>query len=252
MFAVQSKANVVFIHVGVPLPEQMKIFTGLLEKYGFDKMNYKIIFREGDVGHMIWDVCKDEKVDLLISGALRKEPVQKQNFGSIARGLAGSPEGNVLLLPEPQVPARPLAKIIIAVSDDNPDTVIETGIFFGNQTSLAQLYFVKESIFKVPPWTMLRYENDPEFRDAADLIIKEERDGITRRLADFTTSGLNVSSELVFGHPGLGIVNFAREIGANLIIDSHPDAKTANPEYRYPHDVEVILLNMPCNLLLFK
>jgi nucleotide-binding universal stress UspA family protein len=252
MLAELFKANVVFIHVGVPLQEQMKIFTGLLEKHGYDKINYKIVFRAGDVQKVIWDICKEEKIDLLVSGALRKEPLQRQYFGSIARGLARNPKGPLLLVPEPQLPSESIEVIIISVEDINPENVIESGLLFARSTPGCKLYFVKESVLKSAPESLKQYYNENEYRDAYNKLIKQETDYIDMMLKPYDVSGLDIQSQIVFGHSGTGLVEFAREIKADLIIDSHPDVKISLLDRLFPHDVEYILLNLPCNLLLFK
>jgi nucleotide-binding universal stress UspA family protein len=245
-------SNVVFIHVGPHFPEQMKIFTGLLEKHGLGTLSYKIIFREGDVQKVLWQVCSEEKIDLLVSGALRKEPLQKQYFGSIARGLARNPKGPVMLVPEPQLPAKPIEKIIVSVEDVNPPFVIESGLLFARYSPGCQLFFVKESVLKSAPESLKQYYNETEYRDAYDKLILQEKEYVDRILAPYDTAGLNISSQIVFGQSGTGLVEFARQIQADLIIDAHPDVKHGFLDRLFPHDVEYILLNLPCRLLLFS
>jgi len=246
------EANVVLIHVGVPLQEQMKIFTSLLEKHGYDSLNYKIIFREGDVQKVIWNICKEEQIDLLVSGALRKEPLQKQYFGSIARGLARNPKGPIMLVPEPQLPTKTIEKIIVSVEDVNPTNVIESGLLFARRTPGCKLYFVKESVLKSAPQSLKQYYNENEYREAYNKLLKQETDYIDMILKPYDTYGLDMNSQIVFGHSGTGLVEFAREIKADLIIDAHPDVKISILDRLFPHDVEYILLNLPCNLMLFK
>jgi nucleotide-binding universal stress UspA family protein len=238
--------------VGVPLQEQMKIFSGLLEKHGFHEIGYKIVFREGDVQKVIWDVCGEEKIDLLVSGALRKEPLQKQYFGSIARGLARNPKGPVMLVPEPQLPTKPISKIIISVEDDNPVDVIDSGLVFARNIKGSQIYFVKESVLKSAPHTLKQYYNEEEYRSAFNKLISQENEYITKMLEPFETIGLNVTTQIVFGQSGTGLVEFAKEINADLIIDAHPETKHRILDRLFPHDVEYILLNLPCRLLLFN
>jgi nucleotide-binding universal stress UspA family protein len=252
ILSVLFESNVVFIHVGVPLQEQMKIFSGLLDKHGFHEIGYKIVFREGDVQKVIWDVCGEEKIDLLVSGALRKEPLQKQYFGSIARGLARNPKGPVMLVPEPQLPTKPITQIIISVEDDNPVSVLELGLEFSRKIPGSKIFFVKESVLKSAPQSLKQYYNEDEYRDAYNKLINQEKDYISRMMEPFNTEGLQISTRIVFGQSGTGLVEFAREIGADLIIDAHPETKHGILDRLFPHDVEYILLNLPCRLLLFK
>jgi len=251
MLAGLFESDIVFIHVGVHFPEQMKLFTSLLEKHSYHDLNYKIIFREGDVQKVIWEVCKEEKIDLLVSGALRREPLQKQYFGSIARGLARNPKGPLMLVPEPQLPSKRIEKIIVSVEDINPAHVIESGILFARRTPGCKLFFVKESVLKSAPQSLKQYYNENEYREAYNKLITQEKDYVDQMLAPYDTTGLIITSQIVFGQSGTGLVEFARQIEADLIIDAHPDVKQGILDRLFPHDVEYILLNLPCNLMLF-
>jgi len=252
MLAGKFEASVVFIHVGVPLPEQMKIFANLLEKHGYRNQDYKMVFREGEVQSVIWDVCNEEHVDLLVSGALRKESPERQYFGSIARGLAGNPKGPIMLIPEPSIPAKPFEKIIAPIPAKNPGQMIEAGLYFARQTGSPTLYFVKESIFNADPLTAPDYTDVEGFNDASLMIVDLEYAQIHEALRPYNKEGLDIKVKVVFGLPGTGIVSFAKNIGADLIIDALPDADKDNTDFGYPGDIEVILMNLPCNFLLFN
>jgi len=252
MLAGKFESSVVFIHVGVPLPEQMKIFANLLEKHGYRNQDYKMVFREGDVQSVIWDVCNEEQVDLLVSGALRKESPERQYFGSIARGLAGNPKGPIMLIPEPSISAKPIEKIIVPVPANNPQQMIEVGLFFARQNGNPTIYFVKESIFNEDPVTAPEYSQVEGFNDAALMIVDLEYEQIHEALRPYNKEGLDIKVKVVFGLPGTGIVALAKDIGADLIIDALPDTKNNNSDFGYPGDIEVILMNLPCNFLLFN
>ena len=252
MLAGKFEASVVFIHVGVPLPEQMKIFANLLEKHGYRNQDYKMVFREGDVQSVIWDVCNEEHVDLLVSGALRKESPERQYFGSIARGLAGNPKGPIMLIPEPSIPAKRIEKVIVPIPAVNPQQMIEAGLYFARQNGSPTIYFVKESIFNADPLAVPDYSQVESFNDASLMIVDLEYAQIHEALKPFNKEGLDIKVKVVFGLPGTGIVSFAKEIGADLIIDAMPDTRIDNADFGYPGDIEVILMNLPCNFLLFN
>ena len=252
MLAVQFEASVVFIHVGVPLPEQMKIFANLLAKHGYKNTNYKMVFREGEVQRVIWDVCEEEHVEMLVSGALRKESPERQYFGSIARGLAGNPRGPIMLIPEPALPAKPIDTIIATLPADNPAQMIEAGLYFAKQNGSKSLHFVKESIFKADPNTTEDYIDKKGFSDASLMIVDIEYDQIHEMLRQYNKDGLDVHAKVVFGLPGSGIVSYAKEIGADLIIDAFPHSGQGQDIFGYPGNTEVILMNLPCNYLLFN
>jgi nucleotide-binding universal stress UspA family protein len=234
------------------LPEQMKIFANLLEKHGYRYQDYKMVFREGDVQSVIWDVCHEEQVDLLVSGALRKESPERQYFGSIARGLAGNPKGPIMLIPEPSIPARPIEKIIAPIPASNPGPMIEAGLYFARQTGRQTIYFVKESIFNIDPLISSDYGELEGFNEASLTIVDLEYAQIHQALKTYDIAGLDIKVKVVFGLPGSGIVSFAKEIGADLIIDSLSVSQKNDNDFGYPRDIEVILMNLPCNFLLFN
>ena len=252
MLAGRFQATVVFIHVGVPLPEQMKIFANFLEKNGFKNQEYKMVFREGDVQRVIWDVCAEFNVDLLVSGALRKESPERQYFGSIARGLAGNPKGPIMLIPEATLPAKPIDTIIATLSTENKDQDIQKILDIARQTGCSTLYFVKESVFKADPLSLADYNEKDGFGDAYMMILDIEYALLHEKIRAYNFDRLNVKVKVVYGLPGTGVVSFAKNIGADLIIDSLQTDNLNDDNLGYPGGIEVVLRNLPCNYLLFN
>lgn len=230
----------------------MKIFTDLLEKYDFRDIAYKIIFREGDVQKVLWEICQEEQIDLLISGALRKEPLQKQYFGSIARGLARNPRGRVMLVPEPQIPPSKIENILVSVDPDNGTAAIETGFLIASKIPGTFIHFVQESILKYDPEVLINRNADLEIAGTVKKLVVLEEQSLSKQVSVYAERNASYSTKIIFGHSGSGIVDYAREIGADLIIDIHPDALNDNRDESSGRNIDKVLSNLPCRLLLFN
>ncbi|WP_373396741.1 universal stress protein [Algoriphagus halophilus] len=65
------ESELILIHVGKKTDELVQKLEGLVENAQLPKDRTKIIWKEGKPGKMILEACRDEKVDLLVAGALK-------------------------------------------------------------------------------------------------------------------------------------------------------------------------------------
>jgi nucleotide-binding universal stress UspA family protein len=243
-------AEIVFIHAGTPTPDQAKHFEGLLQKYGFQQGNYKTVFKSGSVNKTVIEVAEAEKVDMLVTGALKKESLRKQYMGSISRKFARKVHDPLMLVPDPKIPPQPIRNIVISIDDDHPETLMESGLLFARTMKGSKLYLVKEARAKSLKHSLAQYYSAKEYEKIESKIIAKETEFIKELLAIHDTTGLDISIEILFGHSGSALIEFANKVNADLIVDSHPNFKISILDRLFPHDIEYLLLNIPCKLLL--
>jgi nucleotide-binding universal stress UspA family protein len=238
------------VHVGKPKNDQKNTLFALLEKYGFDSQNHKVIFEDGQVTRTLNEIAEEEKVDLIITGALKKESQRRRYLGSVSRNLARQANVPVLLVPEAALPVKPIEKIVISLSEKEPQNVIESGLLFARNIPNAKVFIVKESALRGSRVSLAQYYTDKDLQQAHEDLIQKEEEYTRKLLEPFDCKGLNITTKVVFGHSGMGLVEFANQIGADLMIDSFPDFRLGILDRIFPHDVEYALLDLPCKLLL--
>jgi hypothetical protein len=93
-----------------------------MNKIGFAKIKYRVIWMEGEPIDTILKLCKLNVVDLLVLGALEKENLYKYYVGSIARTISRRAKCSVLLLTNPSINPKKMRKIVVN-GVDNPKTI---------------------------------------------------------------------------------------------------------------------------------
>ena len=75
-------AELILIHVGVKTPDKIAQVDLLISQTEIDPKKVRIEFREGDPVKCILDSCKENRVNLLIAGAMKKENLMLLIHGS--------------------------------------------------------------------------------------------------------------------------------------------------------------------------
>jgi hypothetical protein len=250
VLSLQFGAKITFIHAGNPQPEQKQLLDEYLEKYGFKDGDYKIIFKRGGINKTINEITEAEHIDMVVTGALRREPLRKLYTGSVSRNLARKAKVPVFLIPEAHLPITPTQKIVIAINDEVPRRVIEAGLHFAHNTKGSKVYLVKESVLHGAKFGLSQYYADNEADKSHHELVACEMGYLDEIMQYFDTEGLDIYKKVVSGHSGLAVVEFANKIKADLLIDAFPDFRLGILDRIFPHDVEFALQNLPCKLLL--
>jgi nucleotide-binding universal stress UspA family protein len=244
-------ASIIFIHISEGKEEQLEYLSGIMQNFGFNETNHKVIWKEGDTVEKILEVCKEERVDLLVAGALEKESILKYFLGGISRTLCRKAKCSMLMLKEPDVISRPVKHIVVEGSDHPKTAVtIETAIYIGKKTNAEVVHVVQEH--DMAKTALIRSDafTDDEADDHKEKIQIEEVATLNHILACADCGTLRVQTERLEGKPGYVISNFARENKADLLVLNSPDTKLNLLDRVFPHDIEYALADLPCDLLI--
>ena len=95
------KRTLLLIYIGEHTPATENRLHQMCQKTGIDQQ-VRIISPGGDPVGSLLGVCKENMVDLLVLGALRRETVFRYYLGSVARDLSRRAKCSLLLLTEPE------------------------------------------------------------------------------------------------------------------------------------------------------
>lgn len=245
------QAELVFIHIGEEHEEQRELLLDLVKRQNIPESRYNIIWRQGDPVEQILEVCKEERVDLLVAGALEKESLLRYFLGGISRTLCRKARCSMLMLKEPDVVSKPVKHIVVEGSD-HPKTAktIETAIYIGKKTRADVVHVVQEQ--DVMKTALIRSDafTDDELGDHKEKIETEEVATLNEILSCADCGSLRVETERLEGKPGYVISNFAREQKADLLVLNSPDTQLNLIDRVFPHDIEYALADLPCDLLI--
>lgn len=246
------KAKLLLIHVGTLSNKQFQKIQSIVESCNVKNQHYSIIASSGPIVSTILKICKENVVDLLVLGANKRESVFQHYVGTIARKISRKAKCSILLLPAPKERPKPFKKMVVSAVD-NPKTplTITTAIYLSNIENSIELFIVNE-------------EYIPMFESAyADSATDEETE---KRKSDYSNackeklskiideipgaSSVNIRQRVIFGKPGHSIQVFAKSKQPDLLIVNSPSKRLGILDRLFPHDLEYLLENLPCNLLI--
>ncbi len=244
--------KLVIIHIGAWSEEQEHSLETKIKEANKTNEDFVIIHKESSaVESNILEICKEQLIDLLVIGALRKENIFDYYMGSIARNLSRRAKCSLLMLTEPSENPIPFERIVVnGIENSKTIPTIETALYLAENESAEEIFVVSEVYLPLM---------DAGLTDATD----EESDDIKKKYLDeaISKSGealrtikgfkdILIKKRTIHGKPGYSIRNFAKNYQADLLIINSPDKKMGFLDRVFTHDLEHLLSRIPCNLLI--
>ena len=244
-------AALILIHIGEKTSEKEQHFDELMNKVGMDDSHYRVIWMDGEPVETILRLCKLNMVDLLVLGALEKENVIKFYLGSIARNISRKAKCSVLLLTNPSEKHLKYKKIVVN-GVDNPKTIhtIGTTFYLAKYLNVKDVIIVNET--NVPGLAMAIADDStlPETKEIKKNLNEEMEESIHSIVEKFDTTGINLINKSIKGKQGYAISKYSKDRRADLLVINSPDTHLNFLDRIFTHDIEYILAQLPCNLLI--
>jgi nucleotide-binding universal stress UspA family protein len=244
-------SQLVIIHVGKKDAHHEEVLEKLMNKIGFSKIKFRVIWMEGEPIDTILKLCKLNVVDLLVLGALEKENLYKYYVGSIARTISRRAKCSVLLLTNPSINPKKMRKVVVN-GVDNPKTIhtLKTTHYLAKQEKIADFTVVQEINTPMLSMTIAESGTEPEVSKIKKEMQDEDFTRLNALINSIDKQGMNIDLKVVKGKPGYAISNFARQYHYDLIVFNSPDTHLGIFDRIFTHDIEYVLADMPCNLLI--
>jgi nucleotide-binding universal stress UspA family protein len=244
-------SQLVIIHVGKKDTHHEEVLEKLMDKIGFSKVKFRVIWMEGEPIDTILKLCKLNVVDLLLLGALEKENLYKYYVGSIARTISRRAKCSVLLLTNPSINPKKMRKIVVN-GVDNPKTMhtLKATHYLAKHEKIAEFTVVQEVNTPMLSMTIAESGTEPEVSKIKKEMQEEDFSKLNALINSIDKQGVNIDLKIVKGKPGYAISNFARQNHYDLIVFNSPDTHLGIFDRIFTHDIEYVLADMPCNLLI--
>ncbi|MFT5666406.1 MAG: nucleotide-binding universal stress UspA family protein [Vicingaceae bacterium] len=245
-------ASLTLIHAGAKNSANESRVHGLLEKVGLPKKSIKLIWKEGKPEKVLSEVCLLEKVDLLILGAIKHETLVKHYIGSVARKISRNPPCSLLLITNPQKSTQGLRKVVVnGLNHLKTKNTIEKACYFALSFDVKKITIVEE----IRPTEVKTKIDDNLTLEQAYHEKQELRKREDKRIFEILKpipipSQTEISVRAVFGKEGYSISHYAEVKKASLLVMNSPDNKLGFLDRLLPHDLEYVLSDMPCDLLI--
>ncbi|HRG52059.1 MAG TPA: universal stress protein [Bacteroidia bacterium] len=244
-------ATLILIHVGEKTSENENILDTIMAEAGISSKNTRVIWMEGDPVDTILKLCKLNIVDLLVLGAMEKENIIKFYLGSIARNISRKAKCSVLLLTNPNDQPQKFKKIIVN-GVENPKTVhtVNTTLYLAKHLQINEVTIVNEIHVPGLAMTMAEDSSAPQTREIKRNLTEEHEEILHSVMNKCDSGDIKIIEKIIKGKPGYAISKYSKDKKADLLVINSPDTNLNLFDRIFTHDIEFILAELPCNVLI--
>jgi len=242
-------AELILIHVGDKSNAAEKRLIALAE--AVQLTDYKVIWRSGNPEKEILEACREKNIDLLVAGALKKEKIIKRYMGSVARGIMRKADCSIYIVNEPSQELKPIQQIVVNAEDSpHVESAIAAGCFLAEKENSSWVHIVRE--IKMLGLTLSANEQltAQEYSESKQALVQEEINAVEKILATIPHAKTKVNIKMLSGKSGFELRRFVEKKGGDLLIVGAPARRLRFFDRIFPHDLEYIFADMPCNLLI--
>jgi nucleotide-binding universal stress UspA family protein len=248
------QSELLLIHIGEKTPELEKNLTNILAKLQIQINTAKetIVWESGKPAKKILQICDREKVDLLVTGALKTEGFFTYYLGSIARKIIRKSHCSVLTLIQPSEKPQSFSQVVInGTQKEQTPFVIEKGLQWCKLENSKKIFVVNEIKMYGMQMATAGEGSENEVANTRRRLVSEEIAYVENILKNVDKGDLKVNIKITCGQWAAELAKFSKHIEADLLIVG--DKGNLNFLDRlFPHDLEEILGDLPCNLLILK
>ena len=245
-------AQLVGVHVGEKTNKKENQLTDLILEAPKLKYPIKTVWQKGKPVDVILNTAVNEKIDLLVLGALQQENLYKYYVGSVARELTRKASCSVLLLIKPSVERIKCNHIVVnGLKDKRTTETIEASFLVSKALECKRITIVEEISQKE---IEVKVSDDYSLRKAninKEKLKRREDSRVNKILGNISTDGISVKIQSIFGKRGYSIGHYAKVKRADLLVMNAP-SKTSILDRIFPHDIEYILTELPTDVLIVK
>jgi nucleotide-binding universal stress UspA family protein len=247
------KAKVILVHVGEKNEEKEQQITAFCNEFPDFKKNVSIIWKSGNPVDVITNACKDNKADLLILGATKREKSNKYYLGPVAKKIAKKAPCSLLLFINPSV-ERVLCRHIVVNGLKHPKTIntIQASFEFATGIGTKKITIVEEI---EQSEITIKVDDDKSLEKSnllQDQIIERETSRVSSMVSDINDSlkkNITIKSQGIFGTRGYSIGHYAKVQRADLLVMNKPE-KSTFLDNLFPQDIDYILSELPTDVLI--
>ncbi len=248
-------ASLVMVHVGEKTRSKEAKLQKIIADFPGSTPEHTVLWKAGHPAEVLLRACEDEKADILILGALKREGLLKYYIGSVARKLTRKCHCDVLLLIKPSVERMPCSYAVVnGLAHEKTEKAIARAFYVLDSLGATRLTVVEE----IPEDDVaIKVDDDHGLRKSTIVKerIKMREDSrvkkILMHIPEKLKRTINYDVQHIFGRRGYSIGHFARVKRADLLVMNAP-SKLTLLDRLFPHDLEYILSDLPTDVLIVR
>lgn len=236
------------IYIGERSDETTKKFQTILHRLQLPT-DSPVHYRAGDPAEGILREIVDNKVDLVIAGALEKESALHPFLGNVARRLLREAACSVLLFTSPELEPKPLRRIVfVANYSEHAQRAFRQTLRLAAAESSERLYAVRVyTTFDEVRATMFVDDGNGAPRPRT---FEEEEAALEKFVLAAGETEVPIEARCLRGNTGFAASDFVKSVEADLLVI--PVHKSEISAERLPNHLAWIADVIPCNLWLVR
>ena len=245
------QAELILMHIGPHGEKEEVLLQEILKNVDLSNQPYKIIWEEGDPADKILKVCDLQKIDLLIAGALKKENLVHYYVGTIARKIMRKAVCSLMMIANPSVEPHPLKNIVVN-AEDSPflEETLNVACHIASKEENAWVHIVRELKLLGLALAATDQHSEDEYAEVKQHLLKDEIVEVEKMLGRIPHDQIKVNIKMLSGKSGFELCKFAERKQADLLVVGSPARRFYLFDRVFPHDLEYVFADMPCNLLI--
>jgi nucleotide-binding universal stress UspA family protein len=243
-------AELLLMHVGKRNPADEARMAELIQAEDLAGVQVTVQWLSGAPARELMRSCRSANVDLLVTGALKRENIVQYYVGSVARKILRGARSSVLTIVKPSWEAQ-LWKNIVVNAEDSPyvEAAVRTACELAQLTQGAWVHIVRE--LKLYGLTMAASDQytEEEYEQVRQQLVRQEIEKVEAILQRIPHENVKVNIKVVSGKSGFELPRFAERKNADLLVVGAPARRFSILDRIFIHDIEYILADLPCNLL---
>ena len=242
-------AELVLVHVGRHGNEEEQKIKQLAEALKLASA-YKIVWRQGDPVKEILKACREEQIDLLVAGALKKEKMVKHYVGSVARAIMRKADCSVYMVNNPSVNPQPLQQIVVNAEDSaHVERAIAIACRMAELEKSSWVHIVRELKLLGLALTANEQSTEQEYSEYKQSLMRDEINSVEKMLASIPHEKIKINIKMLSGKSGFELCKFVERKQGGLLVVGAPQRRLSFFDRMFPHDLEYVFAELPCNLL---
>ena len=231
------------IYVGERTDETAEKFSDILGALQLPR-DSAIHYQHGDPAGGILRALNDNKIDMIVAGALEKEVVLHPFLGNVARRLVSQATCSVMLFTHPEKEPKPLRKIVfVADYSDHALEALKITLHLALAEKTERLYVIR---------VITTFDEARAKADGGDKV--KTQDDEEAELEKFVLSAgetdVPMEARCIRGNTGFAAADFVKSVEADLLVV--PDEPEADGEQLLPANIAWITDIIPCNLWVIR
>lgn len=245
------EAELVLIHVGEHGETEERKLNQLLQKHNLTLQDVTLDWRSGKPSREILKACEEHKIDLLVTGALRKEGLLQHHVSSIARRILRKANCSVLTLIQPSISPQPYSSIVVH-AEESPRlfSTLSVACWLARVDKVKWLHVAREIRFYGLTMTTAEQATEGEYSKLKHDLIEGEIDNLQKTLNKIPHNEIKINIKIFSGRSGFEIAQFAKRKHADLLVIEGPARRLSFFDRIFTHELEYLLTDLPCNLLI--